>query len=584
MKIKVLAPVLCLVLLVTICFVSPVRAAAAMAPHEGVVEATVTVSGLTAGTYSIKWDGVGIKSGTLSSAGSVSFTVPDTAGGNHTVIVDNPTGTQVLSDTFSVIPSISISTDSGVVGDEITVNGTGFAVSENNIAITYDGTDTKTGIVAGNTGSWETTFTLPASAKGSHTVGASGKTTDASDVANIAVTINPKISITPASGNVGTSVTVSGTGFGKSEGSIQAIYDGIGIKTGLSADSKGSWDVSFTIPNSIKGGHLIDASGTSTTADTVPDLTFIVSSAVTVKPSSAYVGDAITVTGCGFAGMESGITVTIDDSIVKGEIAANNEGCWNSSVTVPATTAGNHMIDAYGASTMPSEVANTKLTVLSKLTLEPADGHVGSNIAISGTGFGAGKAVTLKYDSTDLATEYTSDDKGNFEASLVAPKTPGGKHNVVATDADGASATAVFNMEATPPAVPGIVSPKNESRAGFFDPVTPTFEWTAVSDPSGISYSLQISTQSDFATTLLSKENLTEPKYILTEGEALARGKYYWRVKAIDGASNDSGWTQSIGFKAGLMPLWAFILIVVVGIAVLIRLYFLMRKMGKGHE
>jgi hypothetical protein len=232
---------------------------------------------------------------------------------------------------------------------------------------------------------------------------------------------------------------------------------------------------------------------------------------------------------------------------------------------------------------MASEVAGTKLVILSKLTLEPGDGHVGSNIVINGTGFGAGKAVTLKYDSTDLATEYTSDDNGNFQASLVAPKSPGGKHNVIATDADGASATAVFSMEATPPPVPEIVSPKNESRAGFFDRVTPTFEWTAVSDPSGVSYSLQISTQSDFTTTQLSKENLTESKYILTDEEALSRGKYYWRVKAIDGANNDSGWTQSIEFKAGLMPLWAFILIAVVGIAFLTRLFFFVRKMGKGH-
>ena len=582
MKTKVFAPALCLALLLTLCLVTPVQAAG-MAPSEGVVGATVTISGLASGSYSIKWDGVGVKQGTLLGGGSVTFIVPDTSGGDHAVTVDNPTGTQVLSTTFSVLPSISVSPDSGIVGDSVTAGGKGFAAAESNIAVTYDSTNMKTGIVAGDTGSWETTFSLPTSAKGSHTVDASGKTTKASDVPDVTVTISSKISMTPVSGNVGTSVSISGTGFSKDEGSIQVTYDTTNAKTGLSADSKGSWNVVFTIPNSTKGGHTIDALGASTKADDVSDLTFIVSSAVTVKPASGYVGDTITIAGCGFGGSENGITITLDDNIIKSDITANSEGCWTSSMTIMSTTAGNHVLDAYGASTTASEVADTKMVILSKMTLEPAEGHVGSNIAVNGSGFNAGKELTLKYDSTDLVTEFTTDDKGNFQASLVAPQSLGGKHNVTATDSGGASASVVFTMETTPPSVPQIVSPKEGSRVGLFDRITPTFEWAAVSDPSGVSYSLQISDQSDFATTPLSKENLVESKYTLTDDEALLRGKYYWRVKAIDGAGNDSGWTQSIQFKAGLMPLWAFIIIVVVAVAFLTRLVFFLRNIKRGR-
>lgn len=577
---RVLAPILSLALLLTLCFASPVGAAG-MAPEEGVVGTTVTISGLAVGSYSVKWDAVGVKSGTLSGAGSVSFTVPDTAGGSHIVTVDNPTGTQVLSATFSVLPSISISPVSGVVGDEVTISGTGFSVAENSIVVTLDSTNAKTGITAGNTGSWETTFSLPAAAKGSHTVGASGQTTHAGDVAGVTVTINPEISVIPASGNVGTSVTANGSGFGKSESGIQVTYDGKSVATGVSADTKGSWSGTFTIPNSTKGGHTIDAMGASTTADEVPDLTFIVSSAVTIKPASGSVGDAVTVAGCGFGGNESGITITLDGNTIKSDITANSEGCWNSSMTIPDVIGGNHIVDAFGSSTTASEVADTKMVVLSKISLEPAEGNVGGSIAINGSGFGANKELTIKYDSIELVTEFTTDDKGNFQASLVAPKSAGGKHDVSATDAGGVTATAVFNMETTPPPVPQIVSPKEGSRAGWFDRITPTFEWDAVSDPSGVTYSLQISAKSDFTTTLLSKDNLAESKYRLTDEEALARGTYYWRVKAIDGASNDSGWTQSTEFKAGLMPLWLFILIVIVAAVILVRLFFMVRNMRK---
>ncbi len=64
MKVKVSAPALCLALLLALCFAAPVQAAG-MTPTAGVVGTTVTISGLTTEPYSIKWDGVVIKQGTL---------------------------------------------------------------------------------------------------------------------------------------------------------------------------------------------------------------------------------------------------------------------------------------------------------------------------------------------------------------------------------------------------------------------------------------------------------------------------------------------------------------------------------------
>jgi hypothetical protein len=582
MKVKVFAPALCLALLLALCFAAPAQAAG-MASTAGVVGTTVTISGLSAGTYTIKWDGVQVKQGTLTGGGSVAFTVPDSSGGDHTVTVENPTGTSVLDATFSVLPSIDISPNSGVVGDSVTVEGKGFAATESSIKVTYDGTDMQTGIAASDKGSWNATFSVPRSAKGSHTVDASGSATKAGDVPDVTLTVSPKISLSPASGDVGASASVSGTGFGKDEGGIRVTYDGTDAKTGVSADSKGSWNVTFLVPSSIKGVHTIDASGASTKADEIPDVTFIVSSAVRIKPGSGYVGDSITIDGCGFGGSESGITVTLDGSVVKSDIAANREGCWTTSLTIPASTGGSHFIDAYSASTTAADVADAKLAILSKMVIEPAEGYVGCDIVVNGTGFGADKELTIKYDNVAVVTKLVTDAKGNFQASLKAPKSLGGKHNVTAADAGGASASGVFTMETTPPSLPQIVSPKDGNRVGLFDRVAPTFEWAGVSDPSGVNYSLQVSSQSDFATTLLSKEDLVESKYTLTESEALLRGKYYWRIKAVDGAGNDSGWTTPILVKVGLMPLWAFILVVVVAVAFVTRLVFFLRSVRRGH-
>ena len=171
----------------------------------------------------------------------------------------------------------------------------------------------------------------------------------------------------------------------------------------------------------------------------------------------------------------------------------------------------------------PNYIDHCAWTPNSRIVIEPVEGYVGCDIAINGTGFGADKELTIKYDNVNVTTNLITDAKGSFQANLKAPKSPSGKHNIVAIDTGGASASGVFIMEATSPSLPQIVSPKDGSRVGFFDRAAPTFKWSDVSDPSGVYYSLEVSSQSDFATTVLSKEDLAGAEYTLTDYEALLR-------------------------------------------------------------
>jgi hypothetical protein len=147
---------------------------------------------------------------------------------------------------------------------------------------------------------------------------------------------------------------------------------------------------------------------------------------------------------------------------------------------------------------------------------------------------------------------------------------------------DSTTLTETFVMESTAPGKPVPRTPVSGTRIGFLGKQTPTLTWSVVDDPSGVSYALQISTTSDFSQILISKSNLvaqgsaiivssagTEMTYTLSDAEALPFGTYYWRVKAVDGAMNDSGWSASNTFKAGLLPTWALIVIIVLA-AVLI--------------
>ena len=119
--------------------------------------------------------------------------------------------------------------------------------------------------------------------------------------------------------------------------------------------------------------------------------------------------------------------------------------------------------------------------------------------------------------------------------------------------------------ESNAPAKPILSSPANSSRVGFIGKQALTFQWTVVTEFSGVSYKLQITSDPSFVNlTIPEVSGLTETSYTLPQGQALPYGTYYWRAKAIDSAQNDSGWTAPHSFQVGLMPLWTFIVIVVV--------------------
>lgn len=120
---------------------------------------------------------------------------------------------------------------------------------------------------------------------------------------------------------------------------------------------------------------------------------------------------------------------------------------------------------------------------------------------------------------------------------------------VQATDGSGNvgvwSSTVSFTIAAvdtSSPAVPSPISPSNGSST--YD-TTPMFEWTQSFDPSGVSYRLQIDDESSFASPLTRDiTNINLNKYSISP--PLSSDKtYYWRVKAIDGAGNQSDYSTT---------------------------------------
>jgi hypothetical protein len=106
----------------------------------------------------------------------------------------------------------------------------------------------------------------------------------------------------------------------------------------------------------------------------------------------------------------------------------------------------------------------------------------------------------------------------------------------------------------------------------------PSFTWTKITAGSPVTYTFQLDSDPEFSNPL-EKSGLTVTKYTLSRGEALPRGDYYWRIKAIDAAGNESPWSQTQYLKSGLISpvLFTFILILIIA-ALAVGLYYFLTK------
>lgn len=132
------------------------------------------------------------------------------------------------------------------------------------------------------------------------------------------------------------------------------------------------------------------------------------------------------------------------------------------------------------------------------------------------------------------------------------PGLPDGTHRfeVRAVDKngnEGESASMPFLCDTSPPPKTWLVSPVHWCCT---DDATPLFDWGDVSDASGVTYWLEIDDDPDFSSPWLSMDRLGVSEYQLPEHQALADGKYFWRVCPVDGVGNKGEWTVSRSFTA----------------------------------
>jgi hypothetical protein len=495
---------------------------------------------------------------------TTTFTIPPSPKGTYSVRVSGSSAE--LEAPFTVTPAVSLSGNRGTPGTSLTVTGSGFGANETAITVTLGETPVASDITADAEGSWSAAFPVPSLPAGSYSLLASGSVTSAGSVRRETLTIGGQLTVSPSNGSPGIEVNITGRGFGANERDVAITYDGAPMLTVLSADARGVFTVSFVVPPSASGIHSVKASGSTIGAVSGSETSFRVTPSIALSRSKGPLGSPTTVTGSGFGANERGITITYDNTPVLSGVPADAQGFFTTTFPLPPSPAGPHLIQASGSVTTSAARPEQVFTATPSVALAPSTGHVGMKVEATGLGFGASAPINLTYGDGAARATAVANAAGSVRLEFSIPKSKHGEQLVRVLDEKGNEVQVTFVVESTPPVATNLLSPENGARGGILGGFRPAPKWAPVNDPSGTSYTLQIDTDPDFSNPLLEKQALVSPSYALTKQEGLPRGKYYWRVKTMDGASNEGPWSSAFEVRSGILPLWLIPTLVVVAV------------------
>lgn len=382
--------------------------------------------------------------------------------------------------------------------------------------------------------------------------------------------LNPSISTGDSvSGYVGDVVNVDGYGFAAKK-LVYLGLDDLKLVTGESDEKGQCLNMRMVIPASCRGNHEIkmqDSENNVATSD------FNVRQQVSMTPASAAVGEIVTIVGTGFAPVED-VTAYFDDKEIS-ITQTGTDGGFTATVQIPPCGDGVHRLKVDDK----TNKAFSEIKVSSAMSINPETGFIGMQAAVQGSGFRPGFPVNLSYDNIKLEGT-TVQAEGSFTHSFKIPVSKSGAHNVTASDGVNTQKI-IFTVESTPPLAPTTQLPADGDRATK----DIHFEWSTVNDPSGVTYTFEVADDAQFSNVIMSQANVTANYIDITEDSKMLPGRekpYYWRVKAVDRASNEGMWSMVSSFYKGHtimtiinnMPDWVKWVLVALGLVLFGFMFF----------
>lgn len=408
--------------------------------------------------------------------------VPTLGSGAKTVTaIDGAGNAAAITDSFSVTPTLTLTPNSGLAGSKVTISGNGWSANKT-VTFTFAGTSWKDpsnnpyvinidalGIILAPN------IVIPVnSTAGTKTVvGTDTGATPLTGSTTFTVQARP-LTLTPNSGPRGTQVLITGSQmtpstvsppnskidaglldltFGGAEwnptteitidsaGVISPVTRYVPVAAALGANVVLAWDNGADFSHATTTDNL-NAQGLFTV--TQPTLT--------LNPTTGPKGTSVTMTGSGwvplatvtltFVGATNTQLTTIPDA--NGNIAA--------AMNVPADAARgpNQVTAADGKGN--AALAATFTVPGAAISVSPAEGPVTTSVAITGTGFNAYTAITIKIGGYTFLNQPLSSAIGDFTFTITVPGVAPGSQVISASDGTS-TATTFFVVKEAPPTV-----------------------------------------------------------------------------------------------------------------------------------
>ena len=351
---------------------------ASLNPASGVPGTSVTITGTnfgsTQGTSTVTFNGGVAATPTSWSAASIVVPVPaGTTTGNVVITVGGVASNGV---SFAVMaPTItSLSPSSGTIGTPVTIVGTGFGATQGTSVVYIGGI----GATPTNWSATSITITVPNLAATGNVVVAVGGLV--SNGLPFTVVPTPNIaSLSVGSGAIGSTVAISGTNFGATQGVSTVTFNGLsaGVVPGWSDTS-----IFVTVPVGATSGNIVVTVGGVASNGVnffVTDLPVIASLAPTTGP----VGTSVTITGTHFGTLRGTSVVTFSGVL-------GTPTTWSdTSITLPVPQGAPSGPVTVTIPGFTSNGVNFTVTAPppSITSLNPTSGLVSNSVTITGTNF-----------------------------------------------------------------------------------------------------------------------------------------------------------------------------------------------------
>ncbi len=195
-------------------------------------------------------------------------------------------------------------------------------------------------------------------------------------------------SVSPTSGPVGISVTITGTNFGATQGSSTVTFNG----TAATVSSWSATSIIAAVPSTATTGNIVVTVG-GLASNGVTFTVLPTPSISSVSPTSGLAGASVTITGTNFGSAQGSSTVKFNGT-------AATVSSWSNTSIVAAVpsgaTTGSVVVTVSGVAS--NGVAFTVLIPPAISSLSPASGSWGTSVTITGTNFGATQgSSTVKF-------------------------------------------------------------------------------------------------------------------------------------------------------------------------------------------